>query len=91
VWSGGLFEDRTRPCEMGSTAENMMIRRVEGYDVPLVGKLFRRPNSFELLRCRCVAKAPCFSFGLVLERATAMAVPRMQTNHRRYLLFDLSS
>jgi hypothetical protein len=87
---GGLFEYRTRPCAMGYTAENMMIRRVEGYDVPLVDKLFRRQKSVELLRCHCVAKAPCFSFGLVLERATAMAVPtggcKLTTDDIYYLI-----
>jgi hypothetical protein len=75
---------------MGSTAENMMIRRVEGNVVPLVDKLFQQPNSFELLRCRCVAKAPCFSFGLVLEGATAMDVPtggcKLTTDNIHYLI-----
>jgi hypothetical protein len=37
-----------------------------------------------------VAKAPCFSFGLVLERATAMAVPtggcKLTTDDIYYLI-----
>jgi hypothetical protein len=49
----------------------------EGYDAPLAGKRFiRRPNSFEeLLRCRCMAKAPYYAPLSVCFGITSMAVP----------------